>query len=491
MLNWKKVSAARNVYYSKLGEATSKYNNSVFDALEAYNKTVLDAEIARAKAHFDAVESYSKDSYDLEAKYVKAQFETNKKSSLAALDAAIVQVVGLAELDAYYARKTADEYSTITVDDELLAARNQIDDTNRLVSNQKRQEINDSKTATDKANNKQAKRDSNNDYTEYFEAWLALQTTYELAIATANETYYDTVTTAEVTAITTIILAENNYNNSVELSDAQFNVAMVTIDSSNDISTGYFNATATTSNTVNNVQQNGNNNNNSNNSSSNSGILNRIKGFWGKIQYYANHYNDVKLGSIHDLPNKNLGNVPINPETLATKMKLQQRINASAQIADYTNNVADGIEVAVFVAGMFLPGPDDIFWGYVTSKYGIKLVTESGSRLLYRNGEKLSGEALNAAEEILTRMKIVQHTKDRKHFRGKSLEQLDNLLQTTVKNAKSQNNIFKCELRPNSTLYHDKSTGIIVIYDGKGSGSMYKPQNIKTTIDGFINGNIY
>jgi hypothetical protein len=47
-IEWaQKVSAARNAYYSKLGEATSKYNNSVFDALEAYNTVVLGAEIAR------------------------------------------------------------------------------------------------------------------------------------------------------------------------------------------------------------------------------------------------------------------------------------------------------------------------------------------------------------------------------------------------------------------------------------------------------------
>jgi hypothetical protein len=62
----------------------------------------------------------------------------------------------------------------------------------------KRQEINNTKTATDKTNNRQARRDNNNNYTEYFEAWLALQTTYEIAIATADETYYSTVIVANI-----------------------------------------------------------------------------------------------------------------------------------------------------------------------------------------------------------------------------------------------------------------------------------------------------
>ncbi|MDR2407223.1 MAG: hypothetical protein LBE13_03810, partial [Bacteroidales bacterium] len=106
---------------------------------------------------------------------------------------------GLAELDSYFARKTADEYGAITVDDDYGIVTNQIYYDNYLASSQKRQEINDTKTATDKTNNRQARRDNNNDYTNYFEALLALQTTYEIAIATADETYYNIVTTADAT----------------------------------------------------------------------------------------------------------------------------------------------------------------------------------------------------------------------------------------------------------------------------------------------------
>jgi hypothetical protein len=230
-----KVAAARNAYYLALGSATSEYNNAVIDALEAYNETVLGAEITRAKAHFDAVESYSKDSYDLETNYVKAQFETSKKTTLAALDAAIVQMVGLAELDAYFARKIADEYGAITVDDDFGVFRNQIDYDNRLASNLKRQEINDTKTATDKTNRRQARRDNNNDYTEYFEAWFALQTTYEIAIATANEEYYNTVTTAEENTINDIASAKEEWAISYDILNEQYRNALQTIDENDEI----------------------------------------------------------------------------------------------------------------------------------------------------------------------------------------------------------------------------------------------------------------
>jgi hypothetical protein len=395
----------------------------------------------------------------------------------------------LAETNAYFARKTADEYGAITVDDDYGAVINQMNDDNYLASNLKRQEINDTKTATDKTNRRQARRDNNNDYTNYFEALLALQTTYEIAIATADAEYYDTVTTAEVTAIAAIDSAENDYNHTVGLLESQFEDTMAVIDNGNDIETRHFNAAATSAS--NNVQQNGNNGNGTNQNSSGSSILNQIKGqirkLWGWIVSTDGSITATeRFNTI--MPNNNLGNVPINPDSLVTKMRLQQQINASEQIASYTNNVADGIEVAVFVAGMFLPGPDDIFWGYVSSKYGIKLVTEAGSRLLYRNGEKLSGEALKSAEEILIRMKIVKHVRDGGiHFPRKSIEQLDNLVQTTIKNAKTNGKVYQHPTITNRTLYHDKSTNIIVIYDGKGGGTMFKPDDIKVEIKKFLN----
>ncbi|MDR2408697.1 MAG: hypothetical protein LBE13_11380, partial [Bacteroidales bacterium] len=235
-----KVAAARNAYYSALGSAISEYNNAVIDALEAYNETVLGAEIARAKAHFDAAESYSKDSYDLEADYAKAQFETNKKNTLAAIDAAIAQMVGLAELDAYFARKTADEYGAITVDDDYGIVTNQIYYDNYLASSQKRQEINDTKTSTDKTNRRQARRDNNNDYTNYFEALLALQTTYEITIATADETYYNTITTADATFNETVTEADKKYNEDYYRLTGQFYDAMMIIDRGDNIDDEFF-----------------------------------------------------------------------------------------------------------------------------------------------------------------------------------------------------------------------------------------------------------
>jgi hypothetical protein len=149
-------------------------------------------------------------------------------------------MVGLAELDAYYARKTADEYGTITVDDDYWVTTNQIYYDNYQASNLKRQEINDTKTATDKTNSRQARRDNNNDYTEYFEAWLALQTTYEIAIATADETYYNTVTTADTTYNTTVTQAEETFENDYCRLTGQYCDALQLIDSGGTVDSNFY-----------------------------------------------------------------------------------------------------------------------------------------------------------------------------------------------------------------------------------------------------------
>jgi hypothetical protein len=104
----------------------------------------------------------------------------------------------------------------------------------------KHQEINDIKTATDKTNNKQAKRDSNNDYTEYFEAWLALQTTYEIAIATANETYYDTVIVANTDYNETVTKSDKKYDDDYCRLTGQYFDAMMIIDEGGNIDSEFF-----------------------------------------------------------------------------------------------------------------------------------------------------------------------------------------------------------------------------------------------------------
>jgi hypothetical protein len=198
---------------------------------------MLGAEITRVKALLDAAESYSKDSYDLETDYAKKQFETNKKITLAVLDAAIAQMVGLSELDSYFARKTADEYGAITVDDDFWAVKSQIDYDNYLAANLQRQEINDVKTATDKTNKRQSRRDSNNNFTDYFEALLALQTTYEIAIATADAEYYNIVTTAETDFDETVWNAAIDYAISYINLSEQYDTTLDIIDHDGDIST--------------------------------------------------------------------------------------------------------------------------------------------------------------------------------------------------------------------------------------------------------------
>jgi hypothetical protein len=298
-------------------------------------------------------------------------------------------MVGLAELDAYYARKTADEYGTITVDDDYWVTTNQIYYDNYQASNVKRQEINDTKTAADKTNNRQARRDNNNNYTEYFEAWLALQTTYEIAIAMADETYYNTVTTAEITASKSIESAERTYNQTVSQLDEQFDNALKIIDNGNNIETGHFSATSS-GNSMNTATKPSGNNNESNQNSS-GGLIGIIKSFFGKIQYYVNHYNDVTLGSVHDLPNKDLGNVPINPDNFAVKMRLQQQIHATDQIADYTNNLADGLqEVQVQLAT--LPIGSIIF--STTEKFAVNV----GGKFIVRNADDLTKAMVKALD---------------------------------------------------------------------------------------------
>jgi hypothetical protein len=151
--------------------------------------------------------------------------------------------------------------------------------------------------------------------------------------------------------------------------------------------------------------------------------LNRIKGIFSKIQYYVNHYNDVELGSIHDFSNKNLGNVPINPDNLAAKMRLQQQIRADEQIADYTNRVADGlqeaqIQLAMWPFGIIASGADDILrsahsirkWVTPTTK-AIKSISDmlsddviqglrSGMKRIDLSNSKLKGEIF---EEFLAK----------------------------------------------------------------------------------------
>jgi hypothetical protein len=156
----------------------------------------------------------------------------------------------LAETDAYFARKTADEYGAITVDDDYGIVTNQIYYDNYLASNQKRQEINDTKTTTDKTNKRQARRDNNDDYTEYFEAWLALQTTYEIAIAEADEEYYNTVTTAERTFNKKFSDANDIYQDVCVQLMSQYIVVLAIIDSGGDINETHFSTTPNPINTI-------------------------------------------------------------------------------------------------------------------------------------------------------------------------------------------------------------------------------------------------
>jgi hypothetical protein len=102
-------------------------------------------------------------------------------------------------------------------------------------------EINDTKTTTDKTNRRQARRDNNNDYTEYFETWLALQTTYEIAIATADEEYYDTVIAANTNYDTTVTEADKKYDDDYCQLTGQYYDTLLAIDTGGTVDGNFYN----------------------------------------------------------------------------------------------------------------------------------------------------------------------------------------------------------------------------------------------------------
>jgi hypothetical protein len=74
---------------------------------------------------------------------------------------------------------------------------------------------------------------------------------------------------------------------------------------------------------------------------------------------------------------------------------------------------------------------------------------------------------------------IARHALARNHFPGKSLDQLKALLNTTIENGvkyASKDDIA------GRVMFYDKSTGIVVIFDGKGTGTMYRPDNIENLL---------
>ncbi|MDR2407219.1 MAG: hypothetical protein LBE13_03790, partial [Bacteroidales bacterium] len=92
-----------------------------------------------------------------------------------------------------------------------------------------------------KTNKRQARRDNNNDYTNYFEALLALQTTYEIAIATADETYYNMVIVANTDYNETVTEADKKYDENYCQLTGQYYDTLLTIDTGGTVDGTFYN----------------------------------------------------------------------------------------------------------------------------------------------------------------------------------------------------------------------------------------------------------
>jgi hypothetical protein len=71
---------------------------------------------------------------------------------------------------------------------------------------------------------------------------------------------------------------------------------------------------------------------------------------------------------------------------------------------------------------------------------------------------------------------IVEHVVASGHFPKKSAVEIKALLETTIKNGKSITDPGGVKGR---ILYYDSNTRIVVIYDGKGSGTMFRPESVR------------
>jgi len=110
---------------------------------------------------------------------------------------------------------------------------------------------------------------------------------------------------------------------------------------------------------------------------------------------------------------------------------IQNEIDATNQQIDYYNNAETTVAAGIMIASFFVPGPEDIAWAYLGSKYGIKLGTNGVKQVLKRGGKELQAgtKEFDEAFAIIQRARIAHHSKEESgHFAKKSIEEIDRLI---------------------------------------------------------------
>ena len=74
------------------------------------------------------------------------------------------------------------------------------------------------------------------------------------------------------------------------------------------------------------------------------------------------------------------------------------------------------------------------------------------------------------------------------HFPGKTIGQVEALISNTVEIAKKKGKVFPHPEKAGATLYVDDCTGVIVIEDGVGGGTCFRPDNLKKWKNDWITG---
>ncbi len=87
---------------------------------------------------------------------------------------------------------------------------------------------------------------------------------------------------------------------------------------------------------------------------------------------------------------------------LNPKRVIRQEIRKNNQIVNDIHNTG---KAGIFIASFVVPGPDDVVWVALSSKYGIRLVGKTAEKLLSRNGKLLTGRELEDTVELIYKIR--------------------------------------------------------------------------------------
>ncbi len=169
------------------------------------------------------------------------------------------------------------------------------------------------------------------------------------------------------------------------------------------------------------------------------------------------NYVDDVFQSLDQIGSYNIWDMhrALNPNCV---LKQEQRMKEQI-VADYNN----AFKASILIASIILPGPEDLVWAAVSSKYGIKLAGNVSERFLTRNGVKLVGNDLEEAVNTVLRYKIAEHAYMRNHFPKKSIDEIENFIKSTIDSGKS---IPGPQPGSKRIMYYDSRTKAIVVFDG-------------------------